>query len=200
MVAYLQHAKLLLLCELKSLNGFNDSDSFLFQRAMEQSRAVLGIRFLVREKIISDSAGRFTEHVRDYGIQGDIANGKAILEAILLAGAHRDEFIAVTRKFTKDAYLPVRDETALDEAETEKLADPFGIFYIVLVAFDGFDPFGVDDDDVQIRFQHVKDRNPVFTCRFHTYIIAVIFNEPKLKSQQVFVKGGETFFLIRESS
>lgn len=37
MLTYLQHAKLLHLCELKSFDGCNDSNSLLFERAMEQS-------------------------------------------------------------------------------------------------------------------------------------------------------------------
>ena len=84
MLTYLQHAKLLLLCELKSFDGCNGSNSLLFERAMEQSWIMLRGWIFVGQQIIGDLTGRFPEPIGDDGIHGDVADRKAVWEAFLL--------------------------------------------------------------------------------------------------------------------
>ena len=37
------------------------------------------------------------------------------------------------------------------------------------------------NDNIDIIFQKIKDRNPVFTCGFHADIMAIIVEKPLLK-------------------
>lgn len=198
MLAHLQHTKLLLLCQLESFDGFDDSDSFLLERALEKSCAMLGVWILIGQEIIRDTGSRFAEHIRHHGIQGDVADGKAVLETVLLAAAHIDKLAAVSRELAQDADRLFGNEAAPHQPEAEQLADPLGILHVVLVSLDGFDPFRVDDDDPKLRLQHVENRNPVFSGGFHAHIVAVVLHEPMLEPAKVFVEGGKAFLLVLE--
>jgi hypothetical protein len=109
-----------------------------------------------------------------------------------------DELVAVSREFSQDADRLFGNEAASHQPEAEKLADPLGILYIILVALDGFDPFRVDDDDPKFRLQHVENRDPVLSGGFHAYIVAVVLDEPVLEPFEVLVEGGEAFLFVLE--
>ena len=64
--------------------------------------------------------------------------------------------------------------TAFYKSKTEQISNPFRIFGIIFVAFHRLYPFRIGNDNIDIIFQKIKDRNPVFTCGFHTDIMAVI--------------------------
>ena len=59
--------------------------------------------------------------------------------------------------------------------------NPFRIFGIIFVAFNSLYPFGIGNDNIDLIFQKIKDRNPVFTCGFHTDIMTVIVKKPLLE-------------------
>ena len=49
----------------------------------------------------------------------------------------------------------------------EQIGDPFGVFAVRLPARDGFQVLGIDDQHLQMAFQHVKDGFPVACRTFH---------------------------------
>lgn len=198
MLSNLQHAELLLLCELKSFDGCNDSNSLLFERALEQRCAMLCLWIFVCQQIIGDLTGRFPEHIGDDRIQGDVADRKAVLEVVLLAAAHIDELTAITCKLTQYANLLAGDEAAFDKTEAEQLPDPFGILGIVLVSFHCAHPLRICNHDMQFRREHIEDGNQVFAGGFHANVIAVVFNEPMFEASKIFVERGEAILLVRE--
>ena len=51
-------------------------------------------------------------------------------------------------------------------------------------------------DDCTIVFQDVVNRDPVFTGRFHTNILAVVFSKPITQLIQPFGKGRKASLLI----
>ncbi|MOA66589.1 hypothetical protein D3C78_1934060 [compost metagenome] len=60
----------------------------------------------------------------------------------------------------------------------EKIGNPLGIFFVRLLASNGFDIFRVSQCDVTGMFENIEDRNPVLPGRFHTNILAVILTKP----------------------
>ena len=71
--------------------------------------------------------------------------------------------------------------TAFYKSKTEQISNPFRIFGIIFVAFHRLYPFRIGNDNIDIIFQKIKDRNPVFTCGFHTDIMAIIVEKPLLE-------------------
>ena len=67
---------------------------------------------------------------------------------------------------------------------------------VVLVAFNGFDPLGVCDGDVDGILQKVEHGNPIFPGRFHADIPAVVLQQPSLENKYLAVEGRESPLLI----
>ena len=57
-------------------------------------------------------------------------------------------------------------------------------------------PFGIGNDNIDFIFQKIKDRNPVFTCGFHTGILTIIVKKPLLEFENWIIKGGKAFLLV----
>lgn len=49
------------------------------------------------------------------------------------------------------------------------------IFGVIFVAFDNFYPFRVSNYDIDFILKKIKDRNSVFTRRFHADIMTIVF-------------------------
>ena len=49
------------------------------------------------------------------------------------------------------------------------------------VAFHCLYPFRIGNDNIDLIFQKIKDRDPVFTSGFHTDIMTVIVEKPLLE-------------------
>lgn len=58
-------------------------------------------------------------------------------------------------------------------------------------------PFGVCDGNIDLIFQKIKDRNPIFTGGFHAGIPTIIFERLLLEVKDKIVEGREALFLIR---
>ena len=93
---------------------------------------------------------------------------------------HADQFITITCDLTHLPNFFGRDKRKLDQIMFEEIADPFGIFLICLLAFDGFDILGMSEMDIGLIFKNVKDGDPVFTGRLHTDIRTVMRSQPIL--------------------
>lgn len=129
-------------------------------------------------EVIRNGGCGFAKHIGHNGIQCHIADGKGILEAVLLAAFHRNQFIAVAGKLTQNADIQIWDEAALYKANTKQITNPFGVFRVILVSLYSLYPFGIGNDNIDFIFQNIKDRNPVFSCGFHTDIKAVVVEKP----------------------
>ena len=90
-----------------------------------------------------------------------------------------DVFPVITKP--KNTDFLARNITAFDKSKTEQISNPFRIFCIIFVAFHRLYPFRIGNDNVDIIFQKIKDRNPVFTCGFHADIMAIIVEKPLLE-------------------
>ena len=60
----------------------------------------------------------------------------------------------------------------------EEVSNPFGIFLVSFLSTDSLNIFGMGKDNGTIVFLDVVNRDPVFTGRFHTDILAVVFEQP----------------------
>ena len=105
------------------------------------------------------------------------------METVLLAVPHGDQLIAVASEFTQNADIRFWDEAAFYKANTKQIADPLGIFRIILVSLYSLHPFGICNDDSDTPFfKDVEYRDPVFPGGFHTDIQTVVFQKPVSKS------------------
>lgn len=126
-----------------------------------------------------------------------MTDSESVLVAVLLASVTGNEFEAVAGIFPEDADGLVRDEAARNEAEPEKVADPFGILGVILIPLDGFDPFGVSDGDIHLSLKDVEDRDPVLAGGFHADIVTVIVKQPFFETADVPIESGKAFFTVR---
>ncbi len=78
------------------------------------------------------------------------------METVLFAAFAAGQLKAVAGVFAEDTDVLTRNKTAGDKAEPEKIADPFGILGIILVAFYGFNPLRVGNGDIDPVFRRLK--------------------------------------------
>ena len=88
------------------------------------------------------------------------------------------ELVTIAGVFPQNTDCLARNITAFDKPKTEQVSNPFRIFGIIFVAFYSLYPFGIGNDNIDFIFQNIKDRNPVFSCGFHTDIKAVVVEKP----------------------
>ena len=75
-----------------------------------------------------------------------------------------------------------------------EVTDPFLIFLVSLLAFDGFGVLGMSEaNNKAFLFKHVVDRNPIFTGGFHTDFRTVMRRKPVAKTIEIAVKRIESF-------
>jgi hypothetical protein len=119
-----------------------------------------------------------------------------ILIAVLLAGFAGNQFGAVPRILPQGADVLAGDKAAGNKPDSEQVPDPPGVFGVVLVPLDGFDPFGVCDGDADGILQKVEHGNPILPGRFHTDIPATVLQQPSLEREYLLVERGEPPFLV----
>jgi len=118
------------------------------------------------------------------------------LITVLLAGFVGNQLEAIPGILSEYTYFLAGDKAAGNKPDTEQIADPLGIFGVVLVPADGLDPFGIGDGDVYGILQQVGHGNPIFPGRFHTDVPAVILQQPGFESKDFVVECGETPFFV----
>jgi hypothetical protein len=146
--------------------------------------------------VFRDCGSGLAEHIGNDGVKGNIAYSKDILEAVFFAAPARYEFVTVPRIFAEYAKGLFRDKAAGDKAEAKKIADPLGIFGVVLVPFDSFDPLWVSDSDRDLAFKKIVDRNPVLACGFHADVEALVVCQPLPERQNGLVESGKPLLLV----
>ena len=90
-----------------------------------------------------------------------------------------------------------RDVTGRDDVELEKVSNPHGIFIVGLLALNSLDVFRIGDNDMEMSFKDIGDREPVFTGGFHADLRTVMPEEPVTTGNEVGVESGEPLFLVR---
>jgi len=108
------------------------------------------------------------------GVQCNVADGKCVLEPILLAGFAVYQLKAVTGVLPKDADFLAGDKASADQPQPEQVSDPFRILHVILVDLDCLHPFRVGNSDVDAILQKIKNRDPVFPARFHADIETIV--------------------------
>ena len=137
---------------------------------------MLGGKGFVGCEVIRNCSCGFAKHVGHNRIQRHIADCERILKTVFLAAFHRNQFIAVAGKFTENTDIQFWDEATFHKANAEQIADPLGIFRIILVSFYSLYPFGIGNDYTNTAFfQDVEHRDPILSCGFHTDIQTVVF-------------------------
>ena len=106
------------------------------------------------------------------------------------------ELPAIAHEIPKLTNICGRDKAAGNQSVLEDICDPFGIFFVGLLAPNCFHIFGVSKNNLARGFQCVVNRNPVFTRGFHANIFAVVFSKPGGTTTQVAGKGREAFLLV----
>jgi len=98
--------------------------------------------------VVRDGRGGNAKHVGNDSIKGDITNSKHILIAVLLTGFAGNQLKTVPGILTQDTDILAWDKAARNKPDTEQVPNPFGILVVILVSFDGSDPFRVCDGDI----------------------------------------------------
>jgi len=181
---------------LKTLNRFDDLVGFLLQGALQQRNAILGVEGILVYKVVRDGRSRFAEHVGNDSIKGDIANGEGVLEAILFARLAGNELEAIPCVLPQNADVLRWDKAAGNQTEAKEIADPLGVFDIILVALHSSNPLGVGDGNADAALQQIVNGNIILPGTLHANVKAVVINQPLLKSQNGFVKGGKAFLFV----
>lgn len=121
---------------------------FFLKGALKKGLVDIGVKRVLFYQIICNDRSRFSEFVGDNGIKNGIADGESVLAAVFLVSVTGNELEAAEGIFPKDVDGLVKDKVAGDQTEQEKDADPFGIFGVILIIFDGFAPLGVSDGGI----------------------------------------------------
>ena len=115
------------------------------------------------------------------------------MKTTLFTGTHGHELAAIACKLAKDTDILFGNIAARNQSHTEQIADPFRILLVILIAFNSRNLFGVSDDNMDRNFKSISDGNQIFTCAFHTNILAIVVKEPLLEFKQAFVESGKAF-------
>lgn len=118
------------------------------------------------------------------------------MKSHFFAGALIDKFVMVPEEFPEFTDIFDRDVTGRDDVELEEVGDPHGVLIIGLLALNSPDVFRVGDNDMEMGFKDIENRDPVFTGGFHADLGAAIAQEPVPAGFEVRVKSGEPLFLV----
>ena len=97
------------------------------------------------------------------------------MRPIFLAGCEVGEFPAIAYQIPKLADIRRRDKASGDKVVLEDVCNPLCVSFVCFLAPNGFHIFGVSQNNIAGVLQNVVNRNPIFTCGFHTHIFAVVF-------------------------
>lgn len=137
--------------------------------------------------MINDSLRRFAKRIRNDISQLEVGYSEAILESVFFTSGKAGKFKAIAHQIAKLADVGRRHEAGGDKVMLKKISDPFGIFFVGLFTTNGFNVFGMGEDEIARRFKDIENRNPVFTGRFHTNITAVVRFQPRSQARKPLV-------------
>jgi len=79
----------------------------------------------------------------------------------------------------------------------EKVGDPFGIFLVRLLALDCPNILRVGQNDMDMVFKDIEDRDPILACRLHADMTAIVLKKPIAECEEAGVQGGKRLLRIR---
>ena len=128
------------------------------------------------QEIRQDLCRSLSKWIRQHTGNADIGNGHAVLNAVFFRRFHADQLKAVSGDFPELAEIFWRNKRITDKIKFKKVCNPFGILFVRLFPFDRPDILWMCKTDINIMFQIIKNRNPVFAGGFHADVPAVVFN------------------------
>lgn len=136
------------------------------------------------------------ERIRQYAGNTNIGNCHAVLDAVLFQRFHADQLKMVSCNFAELAEIFWRNKGAPDKVKFVEICNPLGILLVGILAFDGFDVFGMCKTHIYVIFKIIKNRNPILISGFHKNMITIIPGKPIVKSLDIRVDGRKGFLII----
>jgi len=78
----------------------------------------------------------------------------------------------------------------------KNICNPFCVLLVSFFTANGFKVLGVCKDNIAGVFQNIVNRMPIFACRFHANIPAIVLIEPVCEFAQIFGVGGKAFGFV----
>ena len=91
-------------------------------------------------------------------------------------------------KWVEDNQLK-RNKGTSDKIKFVEVSNPFRILFVRFLAFNGFDILRMCKADINVIFEIIKNRNPIFTSGFHADVITIILDQPVVKPLDIQVDG-----------
>jgi hypothetical protein len=154
------------------------------------------ITVLVFKKLISYSRSAFTEYIGENLVNLDIGDGQAILRSVFLSGSKAGQLCVVPGKVAKLPDFERRYKAGRNKAIFEYFSDPLSVFFVGFLSTNGLYVFGVSENNITGLFEHIENGNPIFTCRFHADITAIVAGKPIGQSAKIGSKGRKAFGLV----
>ena len=143
----------------------------------------------ILQQIRHDFSCCLAKRIRNNTGNADIGNGHTVLDAVLLGKISCDQLETVSRKFLELTEISWRDKGTSDKIKFVEVDNPFRSLFVRLLAFNGFDILWMCDADINVSFEIIKNRNPIFSGGFHTNMITIILDEPVVKPLNIRVDG-----------
>jgi hypothetical protein len=118
------------------------------------------------------------------------------LKAVLFAGFTGNELESISCVLSQNADVFGWDKAAGNQTEAKEVANPFGVFDIILVALNSSNPLGVGDGNADAVLQQIVNGNIILPGALQANVKAVIVNQPLLKRQNGFVKSGKALLFV----
>jgi hypothetical protein len=71
-----------------------------------------------------------------------------------------------------------RDKAPDNQVVLENVGNPLGITLVSFLPLNRLSVFRVSNRTIAGLFKDIPNRNPVFACRFHTNVFAIVFGKP----------------------
>src|SRR4029450_13454207 len=107
-----------------------------------------------------------------------------------------DQLAPVAREIAEVAHLDGRDEAAPEEAMLQEFSDPTAILHVCLASRDLFDVGRIAEQDGEVPFEHIENRLPIHTRRFHGDDRTPMGLEPRTHGQYVMSHGAKGAHLV----
>ena len=125
-----------------------------------------------------------------------VANGEGILETILFRRLAADQFEAVAHVLPQDANRLFWNEGSRNQPEPKEVADPLGVFGVILVTLNSSNPLGIGDSNTEVVFQKIVDRDVILSGALHANVQAVVIEEPLPEFADGLVESGKAPLLV----
>ncbi|OQC23361.1 MAG: hypothetical protein BWX71_02090 [Deltaproteobacteria bacterium ADurb.Bin072] len=134
---------------------------------------------------------RNPEQVRGDGVYLDVGAFEKLVNPALVIGKALHEGLPQPGKVAPLSNMPLRYETAFEQAMAQKAGKPPAVRHIGLPARQVFHMSGVHEDHLAAVLQHIVHRPPVYARALHRHHMTPMLKNPVFQPVQVFGKGPE---------